>query len=34
MSHDGSGGNSHAMIQGDVEFESEADPDSKSATWL
>jgi hypothetical protein len=32
--HDGSEAGSHDSIQGDVEFELEADPISKSATWL
>jgi hypothetical protein len=33
-SHDGSIAGLHAMTHGDVEFELEADPDSKSACWL
>jgi hypothetical protein len=32
--HDGSIASSHAMAHGDVEFELEADPSSKSACWL
>jgi hypothetical protein len=32
--HDGSVASSHAMAHGDVEFELEADPDSKSVYWL
>jgi hypothetical protein len=34
VSHDGLGAGSHAMTLGDVEFELEANPDSKSASWL
>jgi hypothetical protein len=34
LAHDGSVAGSHAMAHGDVEFELEADPDSKSACWL
>jgi hypothetical protein len=33
-SHDGSVAGSHAIAHGDVEFESEADPSSKSVCWL
>jgi hypothetical protein len=32
--HDGSIAGSHAMAHGDVEFELESDPSSKSACWL
>jgi hypothetical protein len=32
--HDGSVAGTHAMAHGDVEFELEADPDSKSVCWL
>jgi hypothetical protein len=32
--HDGPVAGSHAMTHEDVEFELEADPDSKSACWL
>jgi hypothetical protein len=32
--HDGSIADSHAMAHGDVEFELEAHPSSKSACWL
>jgi hypothetical protein len=32
--HDGSIAGSHAMAQGDVKFELELDPSSKSACWL
>jgi hypothetical protein len=32
--HDGLVAGSHATAHGDVEFELEADPDSKSACWL
>jgi hypothetical protein len=34
VSHDGSEAHSHAMTQGDAEFELEVNPDSKSVTWL
>jgi hypothetical protein len=33
-SHDGSVVGSHAMSQGDIEFELETDPDLKSVCWL
>jgi hypothetical protein len=32
--HDGSIAGSHAMAHGDVEFELESDPSSKSTCWL
>jgi hypothetical protein len=32
--HDGSVASSHAIAHGDVEFELEADPNSKLACWL
>jgi hypothetical protein len=32
--HDGSIAGSHVMAHGDVEFELESDPSSKSACWL
>jgi hypothetical protein len=32
--HDGSIASSHAMAHGDVEFELESDPSSKSVFWL
>jgi hypothetical protein len=34
LAHDGSVAGSHAMAHGDLEFELETDPDSKSACWL
>jgi hypothetical protein len=34
FTHDGSIAGSHAVAHGDVKFELEADPSSKSACWL